>query len=70
MVLSEKEFSVLKLIQAYRAKGHLISDTNPIKKRKDRKANVELHYFGLDESDLETDFQLVIDDCRIAIVDC
>jgi 2-oxoglutarate dehydrogenase E1 component len=56
LVLSHKEFSVLQLIQAYRAKGHLVSDTNPIKQRKDRKANLELHHFGLSEEDLETEF--------------
>ncbi|MEZ5002157.1 MAG: 2-oxoglutarate dehydrogenase E1 component [Chitinophagales bacterium] len=56
MLLSTKEFSVLKLIDAYRKKGHLISDTNPIKQRKNRHANLELSYFGLSESDLETEF--------------
>jgi 2-oxoglutarate dehydrogenase E1 component len=54
--VSPKEFRVLKLIEAYRNKGHLVSDTNPIKKRKDRKADLDLYFFGLDESDLETEF--------------
>src|ERR1700712_4935427 len=31
----EKEFSVYKLIQAYRKKGHLVAKTNPIRERKD-----------------------------------
>jgi 2-oxoglutarate dehydrogenase E1 component len=35
----DKEFAVYQLIRAYRKRGHLISDTNPIKKRKDRHAN-------------------------------
>ncbi|MCP4120445.1 MAG: 2-oxoglutarate dehydrogenase E1 component [Bacteroidetes bacterium] len=56
MVLSPKEFSVLQLILAYRAKGHLISDTNPIKTRKDRHAYLNLSDFGLDEADLDTEF--------------
>jgi 2-oxoglutarate dehydrogenase E1 component len=54
--VSPKEFRVLKLIEAYRNKGHLVSDTNPIKKRKDRKADLDLYFFGLEESDLETEF--------------
>jgi 2-oxoglutarate dehydrogenase E1 component len=29
-----KEFKVVKLIYAYRNKGHLVSDTNPIRPRK------------------------------------
>ncbi len=56
MVLSPKEFSVIKLIQAYREKGHLISDTNPIKQRKDRHANLELENFGLSDEDLDISF--------------
>ncbi len=56
VILSEKEFNVIKLIKAYRAKGHLISNTNPIKQRKDRKANLDIHHFGLTEEDLDTEF--------------
>lgn len=52
-----KEFSVYNLILAYRRKGHLIADTNPIRKRKDRGANLELKYFGLSENDLNTEFE-------------
>lgn len=54
--VSSKEFLVLKLIYAYRNKGHLVSVTNPIKERKDRKANLDLHFFGLQESDLDLEF--------------
>jgi 2-oxoglutarate dehydrogenase E1 component len=54
-----KEFSVYNLILAYRKKGHLAADTNPIRPRKDRGANLDLHYFGLDESDLNTEFESV-----------
>ncbi len=52
----EKEFSVYQLILAYRNKGHLIAKTNPIRERKDRKANLDLIYFGLDEKDLDKEF--------------
>jgi 2-oxoglutarate dehydrogenase E1 component len=51
-----KEFSVYNLILAYRNKGHLIADTNPIRKRKDRGANLDLKYFGLSEADLQQSF--------------
>lgn len=52
-----KEFAVYQLIQAYRKKGHLVADTNPIRKRKDRKANLELSYFGLSDADMNTAFE-------------
>ncbi len=50
------EFKVYRLISAYRKKGHLIADTNPIKKRKDRHAHLELESFGLSEKDLDRSF--------------
>jgi len=37
-----KEFAVYSLINAYRNKGHLVANTNPIRKRKDRGANLDL----------------------------
>lgn len=52
-----KEFAVYQLIRAYRKRGHLVADTNPIRPRKDRKANLSLEHFGLAESDLTTAFQ-------------
>lgn len=51
-----KEFSVYRLIQSYRARGHLLSDTNPIRPRKDRHARLELSEYGLEEADLEKEF--------------
>ncbi len=51
-----KEFSVYQLILAYRRKGHLVAKTNPIRERKDRRANLDLKYFGLTDDDLKTDF--------------
>lgn len=53
----DKEFAVFQLIQAYRKKGHLEANTNPIRKRKDRKANLDLAYFNLVDADLDTEFQ-------------
>ncbi|MDQ6842925.1 MAG: 2-oxoglutarate dehydrogenase E1 component, partial [Bacteroidota bacterium] len=52
----DKEFSVYKLIIAYRNKGHLIAKTNPIRERKDRHANLGLSFFGLTDEDLQTEF--------------
>lgn len=53
---SPKEFQVWALIDAYRRKGHLLSITNPIRQRKDRHANLDLHWFGLSEDDLAQGF--------------
>ncbi len=52
----DKEFAVYQLIQSYRKKGHLIADTNPLKKRKDRHAGLELSNFNLSEEDFNTEF--------------
>lgn len=53
-----KEFGVYQLIQAYRKKGHLIAKTNPIRERKDRRANLGLDNFGLSENDLDSNFEI------------
>jgi 2-oxoglutarate dehydrogenase E1 component len=53
----DKEFSVYQLILAYRRKGHLIASTNPIRRRKDREANLELSNFGFTDADLSTQFE-------------
>ena len=53
----DKEFGVYKLILAYRKKGHLVSKTNPIRERMDRRAHLDLSYFGLSEADLEIQFE-------------
>jgi len=49
-----KEIKVYRLILGYRNKGHLLAKTNPIRPRKDRGANLDLGFFGLSESDLDT----------------
>ena len=54
--VSPKEFKVLKLISGYRNKGHLVAVTNPLRPRKDRHADLDLHFFGLEESDLDVEF--------------
>ncbi|MDA8792744.1 2-oxoglutarate dehydrogenase E1 component [Bacteriovoracaceae bacterium] len=51
-----KEFNVFRLIQSYRARGHLLSHTNPIRVRIDRDARLTLVAYGLEEADLEQRF--------------
>jgi len=51
-----KEIAVYRLILGYRNKGHLIATTNPIRKRKDRGADLSLGFYGLSDKDLESSF--------------
>lgn len=53
---SSKELAVLRLIHAYRTRGHLVATTNPIRDRKFRFPSLDLAYFGLSESDLDQQF--------------
>ena len=50
------EIRVYRIILGYRNKGHLLADTNPIRPRKDRGANIELEFYGLSEADLDRTF--------------
>ena len=52
----KRELGVYRMILGYRNKGHLIAKTNPIRERKDRNANLDLSFFGLAESDLNSTF--------------
>ncbi len=52
----EKEARVQALITAFRNRGHLLSTTNPIRRRRDRRPNLNLEDFGLSEQDLNTEF--------------
>ena len=51
-----REISVYRMILGFRNKGHLIAKTNPIRKRRDRGANLELSFFGFNEADLDKEF--------------
>ena len=53
----KKEISAYRMILGYRNKGHLIADTNPIRQRKDRGANLDPAFFGFTEDDLNKTFQ-------------
>lgn len=50
------EIRAYRMILGYRNKGHLLADTNPIRKRKDRGANIELEFYGFTEADLDKTF--------------
>ncbi|SIT08548.1 2-oxoglutarate dehydrogenase E1 component [Belliella pelovolcani] len=52
-----KEIKVRALIHAHRSRAHLRSKTNPVRERRDRKALIDLEDFGLDQNDLNTEFQ-------------
>jgi len=52
----QKEFQVVKLIDAYRSRGHLFTKTNPVRERRNYEPKLDLVNFGLSESDLETSF--------------
>jgi len=51
-----KEFKVLSIIHGFRTRGHLLSTTNPIRQRRDRKPHLDLGDYGLSDDDLETVF--------------
>src|SRR6186713_1504797 len=52
----KRELGVYRMILGYRNKGHLIAKTNPIRKRRDRGANLNLEFFGFTEADLDKTF--------------
>lgn len=54
--LRHKDFGVMSLIYGYRNRGHLLSTTNPIKPRRDRKPFLDLTDYDLEESDKNSVF--------------
>ena len=52
----QKEFNVLKLIDGYRTRGHLFTETNPVRDRRTYTPNLDLENFGLTTADLNTVF--------------
>ncbi len=51
-----KEFQVVNLIEGYRTRGHLFTKTNPVRERRKYSPTLDIHNFGLEESDLQTTF--------------
>lgn len=52
----QKEFNVLKLIDAYRTRGHLFTKTNPVRERRTYSPTLNIENFGLTTADLNTVF--------------
>ncbi|MEK6548098.1 MAG: 2-oxoglutarate dehydrogenase E1 component [Bacteroidota bacterium] len=53
----QKEMAVISLIKAFRSRGHLLSNTNPVRARKDRQPRLGLTDYALSDADLDTVFQ-------------
>ena len=53
----QKEMAVISLIKAFRSRGHLLSKTNPVRERKDRKPRLDLVDYSLSDADLDAVFQ-------------
>jgi 2-oxoglutarate dehydrogenase E1 component len=52
----QKEFNVLKLIEAYRTRGHLFTKTNPVRERRTYTPTLAIENYGLSQADLATVF--------------
>ncbi|WP_271767237.1 2-oxoglutarate dehydrogenase E1 component [Aquimarina algiphila] len=52
----QKEFQVVRLIDAYRTRGHLFTKTNPVRDRRKYTPSLALENFGLSQADLNTVF--------------
>src|SRR5476649_519659 len=52
-----KEFKVITLINGYRQRGHLFTQTNPVRERRHYSPTLDVENFGLSQTDLETVFQ-------------
>lgn len=52
----QKEFNVLKLIDAYRTRGHYFTKTNPVRERRTYTPTLDLANYGLSNADLNTVF--------------
>jgi len=55
---SSKETKVRNLIHAYRTRGHLEANTNPVRKRRDHKALLSIEDHGLTDDDLDLEFEV------------
>jgi 2-oxoglutarate dehydrogenase E1 component len=55
--VTESEFKVIKLIDAYRMRGHLFTKTNPVRTRRSHKPTLDIENFGLTKDDLSNRFK-------------
>ena len=56
-----KEFMVLNLVNGYRTRGHLFTQTNPVRERRTYRPTLDLENFGLSSSDLDSVFQAAVE---------
>ncbi|MDD4748229.1 MAG: 2-oxoglutarate dehydrogenase E1 component [Salinivirgaceae bacterium] len=54
---ADKEFNVVNLIEDYRSRGHLFTNTNPVRQRRKYRPTLDIGNFGLQDSDLDTQFE-------------
>ena len=52
----DEEFKVINLINGYRKRGHLFTETNPVRTRRKYFPTLDLENYGLSESNLETTY--------------
>jgi 2-oxoglutarate dehydrogenase E1 component len=52
-----KEFNVINLINGYRTRGHLFTQTNPVRERRKYLPTLDIENFGLEQADMNTVFQ-------------
>ncbi len=52
------EFNVIRLITAYRERGHLFSKTNPVFVRKVQNPNLDIEHYGLKPEHLKQEFEV------------
>ncbi len=52
----QKEFKVINLINGYRSRGHLFTNTNPVRERRTYRPTLSINNFGLEQDDLSTVF--------------
>jgi len=52
-----KEFEVVRLIDGYRSRGHLFTQTNPVRERRKYEPTLDIKNFNLSDADLDTEFE-------------
>ena len=53
----QKEFSVIRMVNEYRSRGHLFTKTNPVRERRKYSPSLKFTNFGLEENDIDNIFQ-------------
>ncbi|MCT4624744.1 MAG: 2-oxoglutarate dehydrogenase E1 component, partial [Schleiferiaceae bacterium] len=56
-----KEFNVINLINGYRSRGHLFTETNPVRARRKYSPTLAIENFGLSEADLDIEFKAALE---------